>query len=181
MGDGEGLPRIGSIVAHSETIPAPCGSSSESGGHSAVKSATWKAGCVKLGRPQLLGWRRVGRGQWVTFLEGLPGLANSGSALERVEHVPKLPGWGLRGESGVTLPRVACLACCDLRIIIGQHKATAHGGQRGGGLNNDIDAKSSWFYRFSLAVPSQVHDGRRAECCRGHQKRAIGRSRLRAR
>src|ERR1700676_3786469 len=54
------------------------------------------------------------------------------------------------------------------------------GGQEGGGLNNGIDAKGSWFYRFSLAVPSQVHDGRRAECCRGHEERATGRSRLRA-
>jgi hypothetical protein len=42
------------------------------------------------------------RGQWVTFLGGrLPGHANSGSALERVEHLPKLPGWGVRGSQGL--------------------------------------------------------------------------------
>ena len=29
----------------------------------------------------------------------------------------------------------------------------------GGGLNDEFDAKRSWFDRFSLAVPSQVHDG----------------------
>src|SRR6266851_6712680 len=47
-------------------------------------------------------------------------------------------------------------------------------------LNDDIDAKA-WFSRFPLAVPSEVHDGGRGECQRDHQRRASGRSRLRAR
>jgi hypothetical protein len=31
--------------------------------------------------------------------------------------------------------------------------------QQGGGLDDDIYAKGSWFDRFSLAVPGQVDDG----------------------
>lgn len=74
------------------------------------------------------GWRTSFReqGQRVTFLEGcLPGLANCGTALEGVEHLRKLPGGGLRGESGVTVLREGRYRSSDLRIIIGQHKATA--------------------------------------------------------
>src|SRR5207249_3883654 len=44
-----------------------------------------------------------------------------------------------------------------------------------GGLNDDIDTKSSGYGRFSLAVSSQVRDGRIAECCRRHQRWATGR------
>src|SRR5713101_9990153 len=39
-----------------------CGLCRRAGGHLVVKSATWKAGCVKLGRAQLFGGRRVRRG-----------------------------------------------------------------------------------------------------------------------
>src|SRR5712692_7846143 len=56
-----GPDRFSRIVAPSETIPTPCGSSSESGGDSAVQPASWMAGRVNEGRPQLFGWRRVRR------------------------------------------------------------------------------------------------------------------------